>query len=124
MLAREISDRMLLGGTGFCSPGEMACNQELQSDLEVRWLIPPFSKNVSSSGYVMRIAVSSVDTAVHRTGQSCPLRLSFLEREADRPKVNKIKIDLKVLTPLYSLPRNSIPNLYFFLFWIVPILTN
>lgn len=95
MLAGEISDRVLLGGTGFCSPGEMACNQELQSDLEVRWLIPPFSKNVSSSGYVMRIAVSSVDTAVHRAGQSCPLRLSFLEREADRSKVNKIKIMIR-----------------------------
>lgn len=55
----------------------------------VKWLISPVSKNVLIPGYVMRIAVGSMDIAVKRTDQSCPLRVNLLETEASKLKVIK-----------------------------------
>lgn len=50
----------------------------------VKWLISPSSKNVPSSGYMMRMVVGSMATAVKRTDQSC-----LLESEANKSKVIK-----------------------------------
>lgn len=61
----------------------------------VWWLIPPLCRNVPSSGYVIRMVVHCTGTAANRTDQFCPLRVHLLEREADKSKVNKIKITIK-----------------------------